>query len=213
MEHDEERQGQIMKKRIVNFILCFVILFTNIIPLQAAEGVSDTVQARENKKEERDIPKNPKRPKRAQDEWKGDYVYFGRYYTYYGSWEAIKWRVLKNDGKNLLLMADSGLDYLPYHDYSKWEEFQYTWEDSTIREYLNSEFIQKAFTKEEQECLQVNHVRNGYSSTDHIDSGRDTEDKVYLLSMAELKKEAYGFYGSTGAAKSRRFSHEDDYYE
>lgn len=178
-----------------------ILFFMDGMFLQAAENITRTEEKNE---EEREIPENPSRPKSINDEWKGSYVYFG---TYNG--HALRWRVLKNDGENLLLMTDGGVGYYPYHDVGRLGEFKNTWESSTLREFLNGEFIYKTFSQEEKEYLQVNYVRNGYSSSESFDSGNDTEDKVYLLSAAEFRRESYGFYGTTGAAESRRFWHED----
>ncbi len=192
-----------MGKRIVSLVLCLMLFFADGTFIQAAGNVTDIEDSKDGSQDERNIPKNPIRPQGPNDEWEGDYVYFGKYLD-----KSLKWRVLKNDGKNLLLITDSGVGCMPYQDVSQYGE--HTWEGSSIRQYLNGKFIDETFTKEEIEYLQINNVRNGYSGYAMCDSGNDTKDKVYLLSATEIKMETYGFYGGDGTAKSRRFSHEEN---
>lgn len=147
--------------------------------------------------EERKMPNNPKQPESAEDEWTGDYVYFGNN-------QKLRWKVLENDGENLLLMADANMGTRAYQDVKSLKGYDNTWEHSTLREFLNTEFLDLAFTKEEQEYLQINYVKNGVTEG-QIDSGADTEDKVYLLSFMELKNTSWGFYSGNGETNSRKF--------
>ena len=116
-----------------------------------------------------------------------DCVYFGKYLQDENSMikESIKWRVLAVDGDDVFLVADQGLDCQSYHE----SEEEVTWETSTLRKWLNTDFMNEAFTNEEKNALINTKVVN----QDNEYSGNDTTDKVYLLSKSEVTNLAYGF--------------------
>ena len=76
----------------------------------------------------------------------GDTVVYGSYEqdnnTGNGN-EPIEWRVLANQGGKLLLIVNVGLECVPYHT----EYTGITWENCYMRQWLNSDFIAKAFTE------------------------------------------------------------------
>lgn len=98
---------------------------------------------------------------------------------HYFKWEPIRWRVLCNDGNALFVMADQALDC---------EMRGFEWESCTLRTWLNESFYAAAFSSEEQDAIAEWEVK----STDTF-GGNDTKDKIYLLSIAEVTNEAYGF--------------------
>ena len=103
----------------------------------------------------------------------------------YFKWERIKWKVLKNDGNTLFVVADRAIDCKDYN-----EEFKsITWETSTIRDWLNASFYDTAFSSNEQSAIVTQNVVN----EDNPESGNDTSDKIYLLSISEVENETYGF--------------------
>ncbi len=119
----------------------------------------------------------------------GQQVIFGHYpQTAAGtSVSGIDWIVLDvRDGKTLLL-SKYGLEARPYHI----ERTEITWEDCTLREWLNTEFFNAAFTDKERTFILESKVENGrgqgYSGW-YTDGGNDTEDKVFLLSFAEANR-------------------------
>ena len=78
--------------------------------------------------------------------------------------------------------------YEHLHDYSK--DFQAVdWSSCELREWLNGEFFEKAFTAEEAEQIQREKV---YYSTQYktlhsrFSSERSVEDKVFVLSYGEM---------------------------
>lgn len=109
--------------------------------------------------------------------------------NHYFKWEKIKWRVLQNDGTTLFVMADTGLDCKKYHE----ENAAVTWESSTIREWLNSDFYGTAFSPEEQAAITEQDVEDKGNPVYDIEGGNNTRDKVYLLSLQESVKSEYGF--------------------
>lgn len=119
----------------------------------------------------------------------GNYVTFGSYpQTAAGDdMTAIEWLVLAREGKKALLISRYGLDAQKYHS----EKTAITWQTCSLRTWLNSTFLNKAFTATEQSAILMTTVDNskdqGYSGYS-TDGGNNTEDKVFLLSYAEANK-------------------------
>lgn len=119
----------------------------------------------------------------------GKYVTFGHYpQTKSGDDDnPIQWLILERDGQNALLISKCGLDTKPYDT----NENGTTWEKSTIRMWLNAIFYNKAFNSAEQAIILTTSVDNNkeqcYSSWSKND-GNNTQDKIFLLSYAEVKK-------------------------
>lgn len=115
--------------------------------------------------------------------WNGDDGY------HYFKWERIKWRVLSNDGSTLFVAADKGLDCKDYHDPGG----DITWENGTLRNWLNSSFYSTAFSSMEQGAVVSQNVINEDNPMYGTEGGNNTMDKVYLLSIGEAANPTYGF--------------------
>lgn len=121
--------------------------------------------------------------------------------------DPIKWRVLKKENGTALLLSDQSLDGMPYHT----EEESVTWEKSTIRSWLNgygkdsntggtagidyseNNFNGMAFSACEWDRIAKTQGIGGYNSVYDTYGGNDTEDKIFLLSIDEVKNNDYGF--------------------
>jgi hypothetical protein len=91
---------------------------------------------------------------------------------------AVEWRVLQNSGRELLLLSEYLLDCQRYHA----DFVDITWRDCDLRRWLNDNFYKAAFTAAEKRFIKTAHCSdNGAASP-------DTDDNVFLLSVAELKK-------------------------
>lgn len=111
----------------------------------------------------------------------GDTVLFGSYEQGEGVQE-IEWTVLdKQDGK-LFLISKYALDMRSYHDKSS----DITWENCTMRGWLNGEFFNTAFNQVEQKCIVTSKVKNEDNPEHGTEGGNDTEDKIFLLSIGEV---------------------------
>lgn len=98
--------------------------------------------------------------------------------------EAISWIVLdEKDGKKLLL-SEMGIDVIKFNE--KCEDT--TWGKCTLRKWLNSDFFMEAFSKKEQEKIETVTVTADKNPKYDTDSGNDTRDKIFLLSMTEAEK-------------------------
>ena len=104
---------------------------------------------------------------------------------HYFKYEPIKWRVLKIDGTQALLLADRVLDNQRYHEMGN----NGNWEKSSIRSWLNGyeqngakidyrekNFINDAFSAEERTAI----------VTTTLEDGQNTKDRIFLLSWKEV---------------------------
>lgn len=89
----------------------------------------------------------------------------------------IKWRVLQDSRGGLFVLSEYILDCRRYHG----EYVEITWRDCDLRKWLNDEFYHAAFTAAEQRLVETTRC------TDNGDGSPDTEDKVFLLSVDEVK--------------------------
>ena len=119
----------------------------------------------------------------------GNYVTFGAYpQTASGTDKTpIEWLVLDRIGSSVLLLSRYGLDTQPYHE----TDASVTWETCTLRKWLNSAFLETAFTPNEWRAINVTRVDNskqqGDSGWDGVDAAA-TYDEVFLLSYAEANR-------------------------
>lgn len=113
----------------------------------------------------------------------------------YFKYEPIKWRVIKCENGEALLLSDIVLDKQKYNKRLK----KVSWEKSTLRKWLNKKFMNRAFSSSEQEAIRTTKVINEDNYYYKTDGGNDTLDKIYLLSLSETDEEKeYGFTDSYG---------------
>src|SRR5574344_220182 len=107
----------------------------------------------------------------------GSYVKFGNYWQSNDkNKEAIEWKVLAKENGKALLISKYALDCKPYNQ----NNCNITWEECTLRKWINSDFINNAFSEEEQQIIAL--------TKNDTNGSRTTEDKVFLLSIEEAQK-------------------------
>lgn len=126
--------------------------------------------------------------------------YFGRSPYRYFKWERIKWRVLENNGNELFIMADKGLDCQRYNK----ETIAATWEACTLRHWLNRDFYRDAFSSSEQQAI----VRKLVPEDTPDDS---KGDNICLLSYVESISPKYGFCDNCNVLSASRWVKPSDY--
>lgn len=117
----------------------------------------------------------------------GSYVKFGHYPQQEKGTDntPIEWLVLEKKGDKVLLLSRYALDSQPY--YTKLRVV--TWENCSLRLWLNDEFIYKAFTASENGAIALSRIDNSREqSVSNTLGGNDTQDKIFLLSSAEVEK-------------------------
>ncbi len=116
----------------------------------------------------------------------GDIIQYGRYKQ--GKDDEpespIDWIVLKKTASNLFLISKYALTTRSYHN----REMPITWEGSEMRRWLNKEFFNSAFTDEEKKSILHSTVPAHKNPKERTDSGNDTKDYVFLLSIPEAEQ-------------------------
>ena len=127
----------------------------------------------------------------------GDYVSFGAYEqdnnTSNGK-EVIEWLVLEVKDRKALVISKYALDYMKYEPTAK-KYSSVTWETCTLREWLNNDFVDAAFSDYERAAIPTVIVSADRNSEYNTKPGNATNDQVFLLSLAE----ANDFFGSDSA--------------
>lgn len=134
---------------------------------------------------------------------------------YYFKYEPIQWIVL--DPEEGLVLSKTIIDSQPYSEklyegyidsdecYNDVENTFYAnnYSTSSIREWLNDDFYNTAFSDFEKECISTSELENNAFD---IAYGRynsvTTYDNVFLLSFNEANNSAYGFNGSGASLSS-----------
>lgn len=116
----------------------------------------------------------------------GDKIIFGTYEqdndTSNGA-EDIEWLVLAKENNKILVISDKALDCQPYNKAYK----KITWEQCSLRKWLNDSFLNTAFSKEERALIQSTTVSADKNPKYSTDPGNATTDKVFLLSINEVE--------------------------
>lgn len=117
----------------------------------------------------------------------GSIITFGHYLQHNGQFSAptpISWIVLETDGKTATLISMYGLETKPYHDIRE----NVAWDTCTLRTWLNDNFLNDAFTAEEQAQLQSVTLMVPSVPDFGVEHSRETIDKVYLLDTDEAER-------------------------
>ena len=98
--------------------------------------------------------------------------------------EEIEWIVLdKTDGK-ILVISNYILDCHPFNDTLA----EVTWENCTLRKWLNNDFLNAAFTSAELKIIPTVQLSVNNDAEEDLLDGNVTQDKVFLLSATERDK-------------------------
>ena len=119
-------------------------------------------------------------------------VSFGNYYKdTSGELEPIWWTILKIFDNHMLLVTEDLIDAQEWthmgwngKDVDREDE---KWESSSIREWLNDDFLNLAFSKAEQTVIEFADTDMGKPTT-LAKNSTNVSDKVFLLSLADVKE-------------------------
>lgn len=98
--------------------------------------------------------------------------------------EAIEWQVLDVQDGKALVISKYALDAQPYNE--DWVDI--TWEDCTLRQWLNDDFYNSAFTAEEKANIIETTVVNEDNPDYGTEGGNNTSDNIFLLSISEAEE-------------------------
>ena len=133
--------------------------------------------------------------------------------TYYFKVEPIKWRVLEEADGTYTLLSEYIIDKQVFYTSSDNRTignqtiYANNYEHSTIREWLNNAFYNKAFSTPEKGSILTTLVDNSASTTESSTNpyfSNNTMDKVYLLSYQEAISSTYGFSTDASFSSTRR---------
>ena len=103
---------------------------------------------------------------------------------------GILWRVLDERDDKKLMISEYVLDFRTYHD----DFVDVTWEHSDIRRWLNHDFYRQFTTAERTQIIEVEVVNDDNLWEPRTPGGRDTMDKIFLLSVEEVVR----YFGDSG---------------
>jgi hypothetical protein len=97
--------------------------------------------------------------------------------------EALVWNVLAEENGKLLLMTENVIDM------QKFSKLRVdSWETSILREWANGAFLTESFTGDEQAKIADTTVAVSVNPETGAKSGKETTDKVFVLSIDEVTK-------------------------
>ena len=102
---------------------------------------------------------------------KGDSIYFGQY----------DWRVLEVANNKMLILNNKTIENKPYNE--TW--LNTTWENCTLRQYLNDTFLDN-FSTHEQACIASTLVTNNNNPWYGTAGGNTTIDKIFLETVKSV---------------------------
>ena len=145
----------------------------------------------------------------------GSYVTFGHYPQNNGDTpEPIEWLVLKNNNKTALIVSKYGLDCKQFH-HNRLDD-DVSWRNCDLRKWLNSDFLNKAFSSDEQERIVFGPIFTADNDKCWTEGCGRTYDKVFCLSIAQATKyfvsDALRKCRPTAYALSHRVWRNDDGY-
>ncbi len=125
------------------------------------------------------------------DKHVGDIVTFGSYpQTASGQSKPIEWLILRRASGYMLLISVYALDCRPYHEVSFFQrlmqKYNVDWSACTLRQWLNTTFLNEAFSEEEKSKILISTIKNPASQWNDTSGGLATRDSVFLLSHSEV---------------------------
>ena len=109
--------------------------------------------------------------------------------------EPIEWQVVGTRDGHTLLLSKYALDRKEYNESNATITPDITWEDCTLRSWLNNDFYNTAFSASDRKKIVTAHNENPDSYELYkqqnpsygADGGNATDDKVFLLSWTEAR--------------------------
>ena len=102
--------------------------------------------------------------------------------TYKG--ERMAWRIAEIVGDKAFVIADKAIASKPYND----EQQATTWEECTLRAWLNGEFLAEAFSEAELSRILPTDIVNRDSRAFDVRGGADTRDAIFILDPLEAER-------------------------
>jgi hypothetical protein len=101
----------------------------------------------------------------------GDIIQFGKY----------EWKVIDKEDDVVLLLTTTIIDQRDYHDKNE----PVSWGNSSLRRYLNNEFLENFSEAEKSKIAPVINQNQG-NPWYYVEGSSDTLDKVFILNLDEV---------------------------
>ncbi|MBR3057509.1 MAG: hypothetical protein IKG93_06010 [Clostridiales bacterium] len=98
--------------------------------------------------------------------------------------EDIEWIILAKEDNKILVTSKWALDQKPYNE----TRTDVTWENCTLRQWLNGSFYDTAFTEDEKSHILSSTISDRENPEYGTAPGNSTSDKVFVLSIDEYEK-------------------------
>lgn len=139
--------------------------------------------------------------------------------VYWFKYESIKWRVL--DPVTGMVMSEAILDSQPFNNYCFYDGSEYygdpgrtyflnNYAESDIREWLNKDFYNTAFSVSQKNMIVTTELDNSayinWEALLNPETSYDsatTKDKIYLISRSDVLNTSYGFASTTSTSATR----------
>ena len=187
---EEERQAAFQKmaaeeasrkrKKLAGILAVAAVLCAIAVLIVTKVIIPDYV----NKKEIAIYKKEIKQLEQAEV---GSTVQFGKYEqdnVMFNGKEPVEWVVLEKNKNALLVISKNALDCIPYNETKN----EITWASSSLRAWLNNGFMHTSFSNAESRHIASTVVSADKNPKFDTDSGTDTQDQVFLLSVSEAEK-------------------------
>ncbi len=109
--------------------------------------------------------------------------FFGNYLQNGRTKTPIEWIILEKNDTSMLIISKYALDCIRYH-----RGGNTTWEQCDLRKWLNNDFLNNAFTREEQSRICLSHLKNETNPNYGTKGGNDTDDRIFCLSISEARQ-------------------------
>ena len=109
--------------------------------------------------------------------------------NYYFKYEPLNWRVL--DPSDGYIMCESLIDSQAYQYDINSSSYDNDYATSSIRDWLNYDFYETAFAADQKENIKTTELNNDALYSQY--SSVSTNDKIFLLSLADTRNTFYGF--------------------
>lgn len=98
--------------------------------------------------------------------------------------EPISWEVVDIENGKVLLVCVNSVCYKPYFD----RNAIISWQDCTIRTYLNDNFYRQVFSEKERYSIVLTNLVNERNIRTDVSGGEKTNDYIFCLSLSEVEK-------------------------
>ena len=95
-----------------------------------------------------------------------------------------KWLIVEKEEDKVFLVKSEPINGYAYHNQSK----KITWADCSLREYLNSDFIEETFYKKMSDRILDTKIKAPDNKKYNTKGGRETTDKIFLLNAKQAKE-------------------------